>query len=841
MCNPFGNDSICGMRPSLLAYDLTNMSFSAPMSAMNIHMNQSIADMQARPGLYMTSTMNFNNFTPYGSPSGGMDFLITPQYTINQWQWNNNAMANGGFNWGNINGGFNWGNIGWNGGNTTPTSPSNKSATTPEERAYQKKYNKLLSLVKQLASDDSKLPSARKEALDEIAKHPVGKNYEEQYKNLKAEYDKVSKTEIKKFLASNASIKFGIDGKDTTEENSFYGKLQSVGYEFTNSKVDSEISKLYDNLSTITDDQENYQGSDGTLLANIAGGTSPYDILDVISSWNTQKKDGDADDKRIINLIKKRYDALPAGDKGKAARDSVKTGVISPLVNALINRARGLKENLDSASQTKMTAAITKLETAYKNTKDKVDSNLSKAFDELYVLTRKAAIAQLTAEIKESFGTVDPDLFNDELFAAETKADLKAEGFDEAVINSANVVVQGSEDSGNYNRRVDETKPAREQLAAITGTDKALTKATEVTGVDGVTEAWIDNNTKKVYVLKENADGEEEIRELINPVVDADGKVTGGTVSTTKVSANDIVTASEAAKKEAKEVQAEKEAVTELIGNSDIMTKQATQATIGGQKYDVYKETKGDKRELVLIDGILYEYKNGDKGDKVKASDIENAYKTAVEKEEQKAAIEKYNIESDEITDANKIGINMQDCLHGYTTKGDWKEFKEELDKVDATNVMHVIAGYNAAGVGLAVDSDRFFTQLMSESHNKEDLEDIRDTVVEYVKEYANKKMEELDSRKKERVEKLISTLEDSSNSAEKLDDAMESLFSIFKIEDKTSATTGEQWATVGTMTAAGALKGGWGGAAVGAAVGLCSCWFSESNKVIRAIFNWFE
>ena len=119
----------------------------------------------------------------------------------------------------------------------------------------------------------------------------------------------------------------------------------------------------------------------------------------------------------------------------------------------LIDRARGLKSGLDSASQTKLTEAMTKLERAYNNTDATVDPNLSTAFDELYVLTRKAAIAQLRAEIKEAYGTIDPDLFNDTLFEAETIADLKAEGFNEAVINAANIVVAASNDSGIYTQK----------------------------------------------------------------------------------------------------------------------------------------------------------------------------------------------------------------------------------------------------------------------------------------------------------------------------------------------------------------------------------------------------
>lgn len=658
MCNPFG------WQPSLLAYDLSSGS---QWGSMNIHMNQAWADMQARSTLYMTPTMGFGNFMEYGMPNGGLNFLCDPGYTIGQWQWNQNNMGGCGFgnfgmngmNWGNNP----WGNFGWQGGNT---SGSNPSAVTPEERAAQKKYNKLLALVKQLASDDSKLPAARKEALDEIAKHPVGKTYKEKLESLKAEYNRVSKEDIKKFLTSNAAKSFTTDGS-TNNANSFYNKLQKVGFEFENSAVDSEVSGLYDVISQIKDTQENYQNNN--ILADLAAKTGTYDILDVISSWNTQKKDSTGEEKRIITLIKKGYDALPSGETGNGARSSVKTGVISPIVNGLIDRARGLKSGLDSASQTKLTEAMTKLERAYNNTGATVDPNLSTAFDELYVLTRKAAIAQLRAEIKEAYGTIDPDLFNDTLFEAETIADLKAEGFNEAVINAANIVVAASNDSGIYTQRVDETKPAREQLEAITGTDNALRKATSVSGIAGVTEAWIDNNTGKVYVLKQNTDGEDEIHELNNPTVD-NGKVTAGTVGA-KVNANDIALASATAKQEAQALKTEQEAVTALVAKTDII--KADRTTSDGHK--IYKEQKGDQREFVLIDGILYEYKNGAKGDKLTAASIESAYNSAVDKEKVLA------------NDKSFEGTEVARMLCGWTTESDDKYIAGVLGDINEDNI----------------------------------------------------------------------------------------------------------------------------------------------------------
>lgn len=773
MCNPFG------WQPSLLARDLSS---GTEWGSMNIHMNQAMADMQARSTLYMTPTMSMGAFCDYGMPSGGMNFLCDPRYTISQWQWNQNQNQNamGGCNWGMNGMNWNtnpWSNFGWNGGNTSGTNPS---ASTPEERAAQRKYNKLLSLVKQLASDNSKLPAARKEALDEIAKHPVGKTYEEKLKNLKAEYDRVSKEDIKKFLASNASKDFSVDAS-TSKERSFYNQLQKVGFEFDNSDVDRQVSGLYDIISQIKDTQENYQNSN--ILADLAAKTGTYDILDVVSSWNTQKKDSTGEDKRIITLIKKGYDALPSGETGDAARSSVKTNVISPIVNGLIDRARGLKSGLDSASQTKLTEAMTKLEQAYNNTSTSVDSNLTTAFDELYVLTRKAAIAQLRAEVKETYGAIDPDLFNDELFEAETIADLKAEGFNEAVINAASVTVESTNDSGVYNHRVDETKPAREQLTSITGADNALSKAASVSGIAGVTEAWIDNNTGKVYVLKQNADGEDEIHELNNPTVN-NGKVTAGTVGA-KVSANDIALASATAKQEAQALKTEQDAVTALVAKTDIIKEDRT--TSEGHK--IYKEQKGDQREFVLINGILYEYKNNAKGDKITASSIESAYNSAI------APKAGYDISDEKTKEIQDIGRKMQDCLHGYTTENDWFEFNGYLNKIDSTNVMQMLRGYRYESCEDSIlwNSDRFFQQLLTEDGQETYTKNAANKVIEAVITYIDDNIGKIQSVKdKTRIEEIRTNLEafnfpdkEQSDTGKKLDNQIDELFLYFGIEYK--------------------------------------------------------
>lgn len=386
-------------------------------------------------------------------------------------------------------------------------------------------------------------------------------------------------------------------------------------------------------------------------------------------------------------MIEEKYNAIKSGTDGDAARSSVKTSVISPIVNGLIDRARDLKAKLDNDSKTKIQAAMTKLENAYNNTNARVDSNLSTAFDELYVLTRKAAIAKLRADINESYGAIDPEIFNNDLFKNnienDTDNDLKAEGFTDAVINSSNVNVHLSNDSGIYSQRVDETKTVKEQLASITGTDNVLTKATEVTGISDITEAWIDNNTGKVYVVKPNADGADEIFEVTGATV-TNGKVNGGTIGTTKVSANDIATKSFTAKNAAEALQAEKDAVKTLIANTDILTKQADKVTIRGVAYDVYKENKGDQRKFIVVDGQLYEVKNGAKGDKVSANSIESTYNSAV------------SAEKELNSDKNFEGIEVARKLCSWTTESDDKYIAGVLEGINEDNIESFMKGIYA-------------------------------------------------------------------------------------------------------------------------------------------------
>ena len=144
-----------GWYPSAVNYD---MCTSNPWNSMNLFFNQAWADLGARQNLYNVQAYDFSNSYLYGNINFN-SHLIDPRFTLGQMNWQNmqNGMPNmfgadGSFNapwannsWSNNPWGGNWG---WNGGSTSGNSGS--TPQTPEERDAQRKYNKLLTVIKEL-------------------------------------------------------------------------------------------------------------------------------------------------------------------------------------------------------------------------------------------------------------------------------------------------------------------------------------------------------------------------------------------------------------------------------------------------------------------------------------------------------------------------------------------------------------------------------------------------------------------------------------------------------------------------------------------------------------------
>lgn len=644
-----------GWQPSLLLQDL---STGTQAGAMNIHMNQALADMQARSTLYMTPTMSWNSFIPYGVPNGGMDYLIDPNYTIGQWQWNQNnqnsiwggAFSNMGMPQMNWNNPF---NNPWNQGNNNTPTASNKT-----EKAFQTKYQKLEKLVKALTSDDSPLTGSRKDELKSVLSAKEGKTWKEKFENLKDAYNEIPKSDIKDFLATEAACTLSVNGKDV-KKNSFYQKLQNVGYEFENSEIDAEILPLHTTLSGLSDD--NADASHNSILGSIALKAGTYDVLDVISSWNNSYKN-----ENIIQCFAKQYSKM----KDESSKSKAVSSALMPIVNSLLTQAKDLQNGLDGASKGKMTKSIDAVNKALDGTINFTE--LSKAFNNLYLQTRLAAVDSLRAEIKDYYGTIDSEVFNDKLFEDATIKDLKEEGFTDSEIKAAKVKAKVSNDVVREEKYNDEEKTASEHVKDMVN-DGYLAKAT-ATGIGG--DVYYDKNTSKVYVIKKNEDDEEELHEVIGTKADAQGKVSAtGTPETKKVTASDVAAESDKAKEEKAELAANQKAAEELGKNKKFLVKSGP----------YYTETNGQKRKFIIKNGKFVEIK------------IDPETKVRTEGE---------SFTPEEIKEAHENAITIQE-----NSKSAYADGKDAHDKLNWSTDSKHYTGINSKLSGLNKDTVLTYVQ----------------------------------------------------------------------------------------------------------------------------------
>lgn len=167
------------------------------------------------------------------------------------------------------------------------------------------------------------------------------------------------------------------------------------------------------------------------------------------------------------------------------------------------------------------------------------------------------------------------------------------------------------------------------------------------------------------------------------------------------------------------------------------------------------------------------------------------------ETEDEKAAREalaaKYNISEDEQKAAQDRGREMQDCLHGITTGGDWKEFVGYIDQTNPGNVLQTLRGfeYEACDDSVIWNSERFFQQLFTENRDTEAkaqaAQKIIGHVLEYIKENKAKITDETKLNTLNEIETSLSNANltnNMSNSFGKLlDNKMHQLFEIFGIE----------------------------------------------------------
>ena len=419
---------------SAMTYDMITAN---PWNNMNLHMNQLWDHSLAWNNMFQYPQYDFNNYMPYGNPIGN-SYLTNPFYTLNQMAWNsptwNNNIGfglNGGIasNWGMNNGLY--GNMGWFGSQFGTVAPSNSNTNNNNNNTANKKYTRLLNLVKQLVKYDALSPSDA-DSLNNAIKNTKG-TADEKYERLLEAYEEVDKDVIREFLAE------GSKNLKITDKDTFLNRLIAAGHEYSDIKSDDVMDDFRDGIKSL-------KGSDGTdsevedVIDKIKDGN--LDILDFVSSWNSDYK---KEDKGVIEFIAKYYNGIDDKD----AKSTAKSKILVPFVRTLIGEAKELKGYLNSESKKAIEDAIDKVDKALDGVKteksSKIGSSLANAFDKLYLLTRRAAMEKLQNDAKAYYGEIDSKVFNNELFEDDMIEDLKSEGFDDSEIEAAEVSLSKKE------------------------------------------------------------------------------------------------------------------------------------------------------------------------------------------------------------------------------------------------------------------------------------------------------------------------------------------------------------------------------------------------------------
>ena len=394
------------------------------------------------------------NFTPYGNGTNN-SYLTNPYYSIDQMHWGTPNWNN--LPWNNNSNNNMWSPWGWNSSQTNSSNNSDSSSNTTANR----KYNRLYSLVNQL-KEFKHLKESDRDALVDAMK--AKGTTDEKYEKLLEAYNQISKDTVRRFLAEEGyNLGVSKNVKDT-----FYNRLLSAGFE-KDTDLDEKLADFYNNIKTLKDKDAKAEIAEG-LIGLI--GTS-YDILDVISSWNSKYNDGDKNSSRMIQHIANYYNKLEDNN----SKETVKNQILVPLVDKLITKANNIKGDLDRSAQIKIKKAINQLQNTLNNTDNKISDDLSTYFDNLYLLTRQGAMTIFRNDAKSYYGEIDSDVFNNNLFDEEITEDLKDEGFSDEEISNTKVNISHRPDSDNNDGTINETdedelenidkKPVAEQIEIL--------------------------------------------------------------------------------------------------------------------------------------------------------------------------------------------------------------------------------------------------------------------------------------------------------------------------------------------------------------------------------------
>lgn len=600
-----------------------DMITATPWSSMNLHMNQLYDHGLAMQNMYMYPQYNFN-FMPYGNSCN--PYLTDPMFAAYQTTYNPTTCyaANP------------WSQFGWNGsfGFGGGYTGGGGSTLTAEEEGFKRKYNTLLSLCRQLKNYDG-LTNDKKDILSVAVRNSKG-TWEEKYKALSEAYNKISKDDVREFLVDGAG-KLGVstDVKENAKnEDTFYNRLLAAGYEYQDTDIDSELNDFYSGIKNLKDSD----GNDSTVTGIIDKiEIGEYNILDFVSSWNTKYK-SDSKAKRPLDHILKYYTDIKDSNQKETARDKI----VKPFAMALVKEANDLIDVLSDSSETKMQAAIDKLETEA-NKSDISTTELKKAFDDLYLYCRQAALVQIRNDARGYYGEVDSEVFNSDLFQDAMMKDLDAEGFTVNEIKNHAVTISTKKAKQNGSSGSSNGSSSSDPLGNIDNYGSSTDKINLLKGKGYLRETalkWNDNN-KEYMIYKElddnmtgdsNGDGTADYARLF--YINADGKIC--------------------------------EIINTKIKGDNTGTEKANSNSADAQV-----------------------------GQPIKASKILE-YRTNVEtaKAEEEAAAEETATAEEEINGYRRIGRKIYNALEGGTAKEEEKIIAEQLALITEENALYVLEEY---------------------------------------------------------------------------------------------------------------------------------------------------
>lgn len=379
--------------------------------SLNIAANQGLLDYQARQTLFQVPTMNLMNgciyseMTPQAPSIPGFMNNYAWQQQSNAF-WSNFGAGNNGYGINGMNGVSN--PFFPNAGNSNGSSSGSNSNLSDEEKVYKKQYDRLkgfLTQLNQYAQKESSniLTQSQRDKLDAVLKSTGKKTYQEKLEELQSIYNELDKSDIKKFI---------VKAYKTDDKKLFYDQLIEAGYEDPNGKIEQGSNKSGNAITALHTALKNIGKEDANTSVPM-GCVDGYDVLDVISSWNSAYP-GES----FMSLYKKSYSKVDSEEK-----DTVKSGY-QPLIDNLISTAKQIAEKLDENSNKKLKDAANKLSEAFEKNQF---GNIEKYFNEVYVMTRIATAKSLGNQLADKYGETDQALFNDNMFMEETIEDLKNE------------------------------------------------------------------------------------------------------------------------------------------------------------------------------------------------------------------------------------------------------------------------------------------------------------------------------------------------------------------------------------------------------------------------------